>query len=47
FFHTVRFGMVLCILDVLDFFNLVKKGGFSNENHKKIDYRKCVEHDGC
>ncbi|EFY11510.1 hypothetical protein SEEM5278_08129 [Salmonella enterica subsp. enterica serovar Montevideo str. CT_02035278] len=40
--------MVLCILDVLDYFNLVKKkGGYSNEKHKKIDYRKCVEHDGC
>lgn len=25
FFHTVRFGMALCILDVLDYFNLVKK----------------------
>ncbi|AJQ72892.1 hypothetical protein AW67_9830 [Salmonella enterica subsp. enterica serovar Montevideo str. USDA-ARS-USMARC-1903] len=24
-----------------------KKGGYSNEKHKKIDYRKCVEHDGC
>ncbi|ADX16045.1 hypothetical protein STM474_0312 [Salmonella enterica subsp. enterica serovar Typhimurium str. ST4/74] len=23
FLHTVRFGMALCILDVLDYFNLV------------------------
>lgn len=28
--------MVLCILDVLDYFNLVKKGGYSNEKHKKL-----------
>ncbi|VXG75861.1 hypothetical protein CDS [Salmonella enterica subsp. enterica serovar Derby] len=39
--------MALCILDVLDYFNLVKKRWFFDEKRKKFNYRKCIKHYGC